>query len=124
MHTEFYSENLNRRQCLADLGTSEKIILKQNGRKWSVNVWTGPNWFGSDSCCYDNIFSDYIKEWGISSPLQQQSVCQEWTCIMELLSQSKGRMNLLKPLKLCAVYTVSQMMFWQTKCLGYLFYHQ
>jgi hypothetical protein len=44
MHIYFWSENLNGKDHLGDLGIYGKIIIKWILRKYGVRVWTGFMW--------------------------------------------------------------------------------
>jgi len=44
MHTNFWSENLNGRDHLKDLGVDGKIILEWILYKYGGEVWTGFMW--------------------------------------------------------------------------------
>jgi len=49
MNTNFYFENLKRRDNLGDLGINGMIILKYILRKQGVMVWTVVNWLWTGS---------------------------------------------------------------------------
>jgi len=40
MHTEFYSDNLKRRDRLGDTGVDVRIILERILENYNVKVWT------------------------------------------------------------------------------------